>query len=39
MAKDEDRRYLDESRVLECYNDKTWYEVSPLLWKLLEPQD
>ena len=39
MGTDADRRYLDESRVLECYNDQTWYEVSPLLWKLLEPQD
>lgn len=39
LASDEGRRYLDEGRVLECYNDKTWYEVSPLLWKLLEPRD
>jgi len=39
LASDEARRYLDEGRVLECYNDKTWYEVSPLLWKLLEPRD
>jgi hypothetical protein len=36
MAKEEDRRYLDEARVLECYNDRTWYEVNPLLWKVLE---
>jgi hypothetical protein len=36
MAKDEERRYLDEARVLECYNDKTWYEVNPLLWKVLK---
>ena len=39
LATDEDRRYLDEGRVLECYNDKTWYEVTPLLWKLLEPRE
>lgn len=39
LAADAGRRYLDEGRVLECYNDKTWYEVSPLLWKLLEPRD
>jgi len=38
LATDEDRRYLDEGRVLECYNDKTWYDVNPLLWKVL-PQD
>lgn len=37
MARDEERRYLDEARVLECYNDKTWYEVNPLLWKVIEP--
>jgi len=37
LPKDEDRRYLDEGRVLECYNDKTWYEANPLLWKVLEP--
>lgn len=36
MAKEEDRRYLDEARVLECYNDRTWYEANPLLWKVLE---
>jgi len=39
LASDDGRRYLDEGRVLECYNDKTWYEVTPLLWKLLEPRD
>jgi uncharacterized protein (DUF4415 family) len=32
----EDRRYLDTSRVLECYNGSVWSETSPLLWKLLE---
>lgn len=31
----EDRRYLDLSRVLECYNDAVWFEVNPLLWPLL----
>jgi hypothetical protein len=31
----EDRRYLDLSRVLECYNDAVWFEVNPLLWQLL----
>ncbi len=30
-----DRRYLDTSRVLECYNGAVWFEASPLLWKLL----
>ncbi len=39
LASDDDRRYLDEGRVLECYNDKAWYEASPLLWKLLEPRE
>ena len=28
----EDRRYLDTSRVLECYNGSVWFEASPLLW-------
>lgn len=32
---EEDRRYLDQSRVLECYNDAVWFEVNPLLWALL----
>jgi hypothetical protein len=32
----EHRHYLDESRVLECYNDEVWFEVTPLLWSLLE---
>lgn len=32
----EDRHYLDEGRVLECYNDVVWFSVQPLLWKLLE---
>lgn len=36
MASDAERRYLDEARVLECYNDKTWYEVNPLLWKVIQ---
>jgi hypothetical protein len=36
IAQDAQRRYLDEARVLECYNGDTWYEVSPLLWKSLE---
>jgi hypothetical protein len=35
LARPEDRRYLDEARVLEQFNDKTWYEVNPLLWKVL----
>jgi hypothetical protein len=30
-----DRRYLDTSRVLECYNGSVWFETSPLLWQLL----
>jgi hypothetical protein len=32
----EDRKYLNQSRVLECYNDAVWFEVNPLLWPLLE---
>jgi len=32
----EDRRYLDLSRALECYNAAVWFEVNPLLWHLLE---
>jgi hypothetical protein len=31
----EDRRLLDTSRVLECYNGSVWFETSPLLWQLL----
>jgi hypothetical protein len=36
LPSEEDRRYLDQSRVLECYNDAVWFEVNPLLWRLLE---
>ncbi len=32
-----DGSYLDYSYVIECYNDKVWYEANPLLWALLEP--
>jgi hypothetical protein len=39
MARDEDRRYLDESRVIECFNGDTWYEVNPMLWKVIEPRE
>ena len=35
LRSDEDRHYLDESRVLECYNDQVWFDVKPLLWPLL----
>lgn len=38
MARNEERRYLDEARVLECFNDRTWYEVSPLLWKVIKEE-
>jgi hypothetical protein len=31
----EHARYLDQSRVLERYNDGVWFEVNPLLWKVL----
>jgi hypothetical protein len=31
-----DRRYLDTSRVLECYDGSVWFETAPLLWNLLE---
>jgi hypothetical protein len=31
-----DRRLLDTSRVLECYNGAVWFETAPLLWQLLE---
>ncbi|MFT3775604.1 MAG: hypothetical protein QM820_60425 [Minicystis sp.] len=31
-----DRRYLDMSRALECYDGAVWFEVAPLLWQLLE---
>lgn len=31
-------RYLDQSWVFECFNDKVWYEANPLLWKLLDPE-
>jgi hypothetical protein len=33
---EEHRRYLDLSRILECYNDEVWFEANPLLWLLLE---
>ncbi len=33
-----DGSYLDDSYVIECYNDKVWYEANPLLWLLLKPQ-
>lgn len=29
--------YLDQSWVVECFNDKVWYEANPLLWKVLDP--
>lgn len=32
-----DAAYLDQSWVMECFNDKLWYEANPLLWKLLDP--
>lgn len=32
-----DGSYLDDSYVIECYNDKVWYEANPLLWLLLDP--
>jgi hypothetical protein len=35
LRKSEDRRYLDEGRVIECYNGKVWFEVNPLLWSML----
>lgn len=31
-----DRRYLDTSRALECYNGAVWFEAAPVLWKLLQ---
>jgi len=39
LEREEDRRYLDEGRVLECYNDRVWYEVNPLLWSIIRPRD
>ena len=35
LASPEQTRYLDISWVLECYNGELWYDVNPLLWKLL----
>lgn len=35
LRTDADRRYLDTSRVLECFNGSVWFEVAPLLWPLL----
>ncbi len=35
LNSEEDRRYLDQSRVLECYNGETWFEANPILWSLL----
>jgi hypothetical protein len=37
LAGGADGAYLDYSYVIECYNDKVWYEANPLLWKLLDP--
>lgn len=34
-----DGSYLDDSYVIECYNDKVWYEANPLLWLLLKPHE
>ena len=31
-----DRAYLDQARVLECFNGSVWFEVSPLLWPFLK---
>jgi hypothetical protein len=40
LGSDANRRYLDEGRVIECYNDKNWFEVNPLLWSILpDPED
>lgn len=39
LGGDEQRRYLDEGRVLECYNDQVWYEVNPLLWPVIRPRE
>lgn len=36
LGSDDHRKYLTEGLVLECYNDRTWYEVNPILWKVLE---
>lgn len=35
LRSEDDRKYLDQARVLECYNDIVWFEASPLLWKEL----
>lgn len=32
-----DTSLLDYSYIIECYNDKVWYEANPVLWPLLEP--
>lgn len=31
-----DRKYLDQARVLECYNGSVWFEAGPLLWPFLK---
>jgi hypothetical protein len=36
LSRFEDRRYLDEGRVIECNNGRVWFEVNPLLWSMLE---
>ncbi|MBK9258366.1 MAG: hypothetical protein IPM54_00855 [Polyangiaceae bacterium] len=36
LSRGEDRRYLDEGRVIECNNGRVWFEVNPLLWSMLE---
>lgn len=39
LRNEDDRRYLDQSRVLECYNGETWFEANPILWSLLKETD
>src|SRR5262249_2135905 len=38
IVEDTQRRFLDEACVLECCNDRIGYEVTPLLWKVIQPE-
>ena len=37
LSEGADGSYLDYSYVIECFNDKVWYEANPLFWLLLRP--
>ncbi|MBK8251809.1 MAG: hypothetical protein IPK82_03970 [Polyangiaceae bacterium] len=34
-----DRTYLDQARILECYNGSVWFEANPLIWPFLKDRE